>query len=126
MIRREEIIALARLKEVLLLLTDEKRWTKGLFARTIGGIRCEAEYEKAYSFCLSGAIRKVMLRQLNYSWDDFSITTNALLRNLFLNGKQQLVAVFNDLPGTKHADVIALIESSILDCESRLKEEQVI
>jgi len=40
------------------LFSSEKKWTQGLYAKDIKGLACGVSQDKAYSFCLDGALTR--------------------------------------------------------------------
>ena len=105
------------LKAAREILQDEKRWTKGYFARTAAGDRVESCNKAAVCYCAMGAIDKaaVEAREPRFGVGDDAIDA---LAKFLPDGHQKSVASFNDNPKTTHAEVLALFDQAIAKLES--------
>lgn len=87
------------------LLTPEKAWTKGAFARDAVGSSVRSVDPAAVCHCLIGGTLKV-----TGGAEDYLTTVVRLDRQVQREGRFHNIAQFNDHPDTTHADVLALLD----------------
>lgn len=93
------------------LLSDPTHWCKDAWARDATGVAVGEELPEACSFCISGAINVVALKN--------GINSDATRRHLrwFLDPKWQgSFWNFNDSPLTTHEQVLELLDKAIVAC----------
>lgn len=114
---------LAILKRAREILTDRKRWVKGTSARA----KNENEVciglmeDNAYAFCLSGAVYRAgfELYPKEKLYDPLSLTEQARERlTPFLPKPFLSVTVFNDDKGTKHKQILEVLDKTIVSIET--------
>lgn len=84
------------------LLTDESKWTKGAFARTIDNAQICSASQLAVCFCLQGAMFRCYT-----ILDEFRVTRIKILKELRSGDS---IASWNDAPERTFAEVKALVE----------------
>ena len=112
------------LKMVREFLSDETRWTRGLFARNANGEMAFINDEEACQWCLVGAITKVCSGTFN--------ATNVILRaqrylHLQLDSEYDSLGGFNDQ--VEHKNILEFLDRTIETMESDKcmdKDEDVI
>lgn len=82
------------------LLTDESKWTKGVFASTANGRRAAFCESDAVRFCLLGAITRC------YPYTERHVAIDRVASQLSGRG----IAEWNDDKNTTFADVRSLVE----------------
>lgn len=82
------------------LLTDESKWTKGVYARTAEGHRADSSKPEAVVFCLLGAIHRC------YS----HLGKHEVVKRVEKELSGRSPCNWNDDPATTFADVRSLIE----------------
>lgn len=100
------------LKKSRRLISAPQNWTKGVYARDANGKEASATSPSAKSFCIIGAINKVVERG----------TVNAAAHNALINampGTYPTITQFNDAEETTHADIIAVIDAAIESIQER-------
>lgn len=93
-------------------------WTKGDFARDVGGKGVAATDPAACCFCAHGAIHRVRGLHNRAAIEDACWATAALNSALTLISGHDTVPEFNDAPETRHADVMALFDVAIQCAEA--------
>jgi hypothetical protein len=99
--------ALEVLKKARELLSDESRWTKGAFARTMWGEETSGSDPEAECFCARGAIT-----HFRGGFDAVLALQDALPSSF------TAVSAFNDNKDTEHADVLNLFDRAIVKLEA--------
>jgi hypothetical protein len=89
------------------LLADEKAWTRWAFARDAEGNAVSPESRDACRFCLLGAIRRCYAGDHDGMWAAMD-----RLRQVIPAGDAHEISEFNDLPGTTHAAVLAVVQEA--------------
>lgn len=97
------------LVEMRELLSDPKRWTKGMVARNAKHEPCSSISGEAVCFCLWGAEVKVLdkHRRLN------TLLESAVDEVMHECSPQASVSMFNDNEATTHADVMRYLDRCI-------------
>jgi hypothetical protein len=90
------------------ILTDEKNWTIGTFARDSKGEKVSAYDKTAVCWCLEGAIHKA----IEHRTFDCEIW-DALKQHLATNYGYSSLAGFNDWSYRSHDDVLKFLDSFI-------------
>lgn len=101
------------LKRARKLLTNPKRWCQGRFAKDKWGNGCNVNDERAYQFCIAGAVEHV---SGGVDYDPGSEYQEAIdILNRSVRGGSTIV--FNDMPKRKHAQVLAAFDKAIVRAE---------
>lgn len=108
------------LKDARELLSDEKRWTKGMWARTAAMMPTDSKSEDAVCWCAMGALCRV----IDYDRDasEFRMATAYLTEAL--PPSWWGVSVFNDAKATTHADLLAMFDRAIAKAEFHEKGDE--
>lgn len=94
-------------------IADPAHWTKGWSARSSAGVLTAATADNAVCWCASGALRVESETEPNADADSpYWAALRAL--NRAVPAKHKCGAVrFNDLPSTRHEDVMGLFRRAI-------------
>ena len=101
--------AIAALKNARLLIHDRESWCQGEAALNLEGRRRHPMDRDACKWCLTGALRCGGIGHA----DATAALENELREGGFLVGNVLTIADWNDQPGRKHAEVLALIDKGI-------------
>lgn len=112
------------LKKVRKIIAKPEDWTKGVLARNRHHRHVDVKSINASSFCLYGAIHRVMYLHNPASYKKSRrieiVNTAGYLKEqigkVFKKGRWDPVA-FNDSPKTKHEKVLRLLDKAIENCE---------
>lgn len=99
-----------KLIEMRNLLNEPNHWTQGAYARDIYGVSEFPTSNAAACWCLRGALIKT-----NSLATDCETVLNDEIRNSYYRFHEMVE--FNDFPGTKHADVLDLLDRVIAHAE---------
>lgn len=96
-------------RSVRQLLSDERRWTKGWWAKDWSGKDVPVQSKRACCWCLSGAVRRACA-DLNLDDTNDLINKFSLLIEHRTMGVHCSLPSFNDSPATTHADILAFLD----------------
>lgn len=115
------------LKNTRTVLADPKNWTKGEFARDAKGNGTTSMNKGAVCFCLMGAVSRAAYGEQFVTKEGehrlfqsaAQVVRNELMETLrnddaFYEFAGRDIPGFNDNPATKHEDVLALIDHTII------------
>lgn len=103
----------AKLREVRELFSRPGSWTQGAYARRPDGEDCLPTTPDATCFCITGGVRRIV-PDGGYS----HAIERMLLNTKGIDDGLSLFA-WNDKGGRTRADVLALIDQTIANCEAR-------
>lgn len=89
------------------LLADEKRWTKGVFARDADGMATCPVYGEASCFCIAGAARMITNDRA------YGTGLNAWRARVLEAARARSLGEWNDAPERTHAEVLAALDKAI-------------
>ena len=92
------------------LISDPERWTQGVYARDAQGIFTDWDSPEAVSWCVTGAIAKVV-RSVQESKGDYNALVMSALDKLRCAIGHDGVTAFND--AHNHAEVLAAFDKAI-------------
>lgn len=116
MITKAEQVRL--LQEARELIESPMQWTQRRFARSSNGNGVDPLAPNACTFCLDGALRRVIARHFDQnSYASTHDQLTALIEQELPNpmSPDGNIVSFNDDPRTQHADVLALIDRAIAE-----------
>lgn len=93
------------------LLSDEKRWTRGVYARDADGDGRAAASPNAVCWCSMGAVGKITNHPSPGHFDSINRLLLIALRELGFTHRS--IGAFNDDLATSHADVLAVFDRAI-------------
>lgn len=99
--------ALKILQGVRELLSDEKRWTRGSYARDRLGRTTHSTSESAVCWCLIGALGKITNHERGARSAERALERVARRRG------REFPAEWQDADGRTHAEVLALLDEAI-------------
>lgn len=107
------------LEDARTLLEDPRHWVKEVSAVDEAGRNVLTYGDRAVRWCLVGAIDKVTFGETVSSSTLGSLYTNVLKHIGGVQGWPSSAEIinFNDHPGTKHEDVLDLLDRAIAGCE---------
>lgn len=105
----DKIEVLVKAKE---LLSDPEKWYKGYFAVNKNGKNVSSISDKAYKWCMTGALSKVC----PYDVDARHAAIDQLTFTL-----REGIPGFNDAPDTTHQDVMNAFDKAIIDALNNQK-----
>lgn len=97
------------------LIENENSWIKGKSAADAAGFRCSIVSPLACQFCSSGALIN-SFHSLNYDESECYLTLSACCELLLYDSvgkKAHDLIQFNDIPSTKHKDILKLFDDAI-------------
>ena len=102
------------LKKARELISDEKHWTKGVYARTVHSTPCAPIAEQAFCWCSVGAIAKIEGLPCTTLGVQFSEQGSSAARLLATDHAPS----WNDAPERTHAEVLQRFDEAIARLEA--------
>lgn len=108
------------LEEIKSILASPDAWTKEAIAQTVrGGQRVDPESPDATCWCLIGAHQYAQFRHSIPESSREDKTIAAIRHVLDGRGVNIPIATYNDLPDTRHEDIMSLLDDAIAYHQSR-------